>query len=575
MKRFVPFYFTLLLCMQPSQAQLSRNQAVEVLNLYVRYGNETIHALWPMYEELMGFNADLNRLQPNASSYLTFRNEDYLNNLSNYPIIPAILYQQCLTRSKILALPDQKVLNGQLNELNETLDQLQMHRDSLDIFVKEKWFAVPKNIPWAYNQLRQVETTFSRYKKQKDDLYREIEKIYTRTYKPANTTHKIVTMAEKFQPALKWCKAMLDDLNENDTAKIGFYTQALETLIGQYEKQRDENLKGLYRFGRYNGLDPESRYNNVITELEAIVAHGRHFSHSDWRDGNYRHYSKAYEYYNTKVLNKYNRYGMGLIHYYNDFVDLADGKQIQKTAEIPDYYIKNKSIPLDVSVTKLLYAIEEPHQYRVSYPSEKPIAKPPTGGFVVAKDTISETLEGYADNHLIFLLDVSGSMNSADKLPLLKEAFNYLLSLTRPTDKIALVSYSGEARIELPTVSAAEQKKIKAKLNKLKSEGGTNVTRGLTLAYQLANQHFIPKGNNRIILASDGEFGIEAATEKLIDENRQKGILLTVFLFGQTKNEHVVQQLKHLATTGKGNFQQIHAENAKQALLKEAQAIRR
>lgn len=566
--------------MQSVQAQQpTRNQAVEVLNLYVAYGNETIHALWPMYEELMGFNASLNYLEPGRQRYLSFDNEDVLSKATSYEVLPSDLYQQCLTRSKILSPADQKVLNGYLNGMKRTLDQIQLHRDSLEIFCKEKWFAVSKNIPWAYRQLEQLENAFAQYKKQKDALYAEIQRVYNQKYKPANASHKIVAMVDKFQPALHWCKALLDDLNAGDTSKIAMYTQELDLLIAQYEAQRDENLKGLYRFGANNGLDPYWRYDATIREMKAISEHAHHFLKSDWVANNYRDYPKTYYYYNHQVINKYNRYGMGLIRYYNQFVDLANGKQVQKTAEIPDYYINNKSIKLDVSVTLLLHAIEEPHQYRVAYPKSKPQQSAVSQEIVTQKDIRrdvgSETLEGYADNHLIFLMDVSASMNSPEKLPLLKDAFTYLLNLTRPEDKVALVSYSGEAQIELNTISAVEKKKILSKLDKLKSHGGTNANRGLSLAYQLANEHFIEKGNNRIILASDGEFGIDKTTEALIRENLNRGIALTVFFFGQTKNEHIVQQLQTMAALGKGNFRQITVENAKQTLLREAQAIKK
>ncbi len=578
--RFVLIFFV----MQSLHAQTpTRNQAVEVLNLYVSYGNETIHALWPTYEELMGFNNSLNWVQPGSRTYMSFSNEDFLNREANYAVLPAVLYQQCLTQSKILSPADQKALNAYLTGMKATLDQMQVHRDSLEIFCKEKWFSEAKNFPWVYRQLEQLERLFAQYKKQKDGMYTEIQRIYTQKYKPANTSHKIVAMVDKFQPALHWCKALLDDLNAGDTAKIAMYTQELDQLIAQYEAQRDENLKGLYRFGANNGLDPYYRYDATVDELKAISSHAHSFLKSNWVSDQYRNYPKTYYYYNEQVINKYNRYGMGVIRYYNEFVDLANGKQVQKNAEIPDYYINNKSIKLDVSVTRLLHAIEEPHQYRVSYPKQKPQENVTAKNSInqkaetPAKNTVTttETLEGYADNHLIFLLDVSGSMNSPEKLPLLKEAFTYLLTLTRPEDKVALVSYSGEAQIELNTISATEKRKIISKLDKLKSHGGTNANRGLSLAYQLANEHFIEKGNNRIILASDGEFGIDKTTEAMIRENLNRGIALTVFFFGATKNEHIVQQLQNMAELGKGNFHQITVENAKQALLGEAQAIKK
>ena len=556
----------------------TRNQAVEVLNLYVAYGNETIHAMWPMYQELMSFNASLNRRVHYPNAYLSFSNEDYLNNTSNYKVLPATLYQQCLSQSKILAATDQKALNTQLNACKVTLDHIQVHRDSLAAFCKEKRFVHTEKIPWTYTQLNQIEMLFAEYKLHKDSLYQKIQQIYTQKYPATNTSHKIVAMAKLFQPALGYCKSMLDDLNANDTSKIASYTQALDVLIAQYESQKDENLKGLYRFGYSNGLAPYWRYDAVVNELKAISQHGHHFSRSNWTEGSYRDYPKAYYYYNSQVINKYNRYGMGLIQAYNQFVDLADGKQIQKNAGIDDYYIKNKSIALDVSVTKLLHAIEEPHQYKVLHTKEKPVSEPNTNtpqNPAPKEDSVVASLEGYAHNHLVFLLDVSASMNTSEKLPLLKDAFKYLLTLTRLEDQVAVVTYSGEARVEIPSISASKQKKILSKLDKLQSNGGTNAYGGLKLAYETALQHYIPKGNNRIILASDGEFGINASIQAMIEENLKKGVTLSVFLFGQAKNDRVIEQLKHLAQLGKGNFRLIDSDNAHKSLIIEAQAVKK
>ncbi|MDJ1466277.1 vWA domain-containing protein [Xanthocytophaga flava] len=571
-------FFLLTHFMSQAQSKISsRNQAVDALNGYVQYTNETIHALWPIYEELMNFNLQLNYYSEEKSKFLSFQNEDHWNKSSSYEVIPAEIYQKCMTGHSALSETDRRVLNQRLLVLKETIDRIQLSRDSIWHFVQEKVYLQRTNIVWAYRQLGLLEKLFNQYDQAKDNLYATVQQVYLTHYKPTNTNHRIVAMADKFQPAIHWCKLILDDLDNEETSKISFYVQELETLIENYKTHQDENLQGLYRFGSSNGLDPYWRYERVVRNLEAIVSRCHSFLTSEWRENNYKPYSKAYYYYNNDIINKYNRYGLGLIRSYNDFIELADGKGVQKEAEIPDYYIQNKSIKLDVSTTVLLHQVEEPHQYKVFYPKTNKLDDKPAISIKPEPDkkTADETLEGYADNHLVFLLDVSGSMNSHEKLPLLKEAFSYLLTLTRPEDKVAIVSYSGDARIELNTVSATERKKIESKLDKLKSEGGTNIRRGVSLAYQLANEYFIKNGNNRIILASDGEFGLDKATEAIIQENLNRGIVLTVFLFGQTKNEHVIEQLQRLASLGKGNFQEITPENAKQTLLKEAQSIKK
>lgn len=575
-----------------------RNQAVAVLNEYVRYCNETIHGLWMLHEAWRELNSSANSTLTYGRGSLYFRNDDPLGKIDYYETLPADIYQRCLADSKVLG-PAQPGLNTRLTALKTVLDQLYALNAEASIYVTQKQQAQDPGLRRLFGMLERAEKLFDDYDQAKERLFAEVQRVYEAQYRPPNLQHRIVASAQAMLPAIVVCKNLLDDLDRNDSGRVATYLNELNAHIARLEAQKTANLAGVYRFGPSNGLDAGYRYDRVVSSLKALADHGKSFQTSNWRPYNDRNRLKTEFYYNERFLNKYNRYGLGLIGNYNAFVELADGKKIQQQAEIPDYYIKNKSIKLDVTVTVLLQWAEEPHQFRVVYPAPekpgrtdqppktekptKPEKKEPVPTATAGGDTApakaggitGETLEGYAENHLIFLLDVSGSMNRPDKLPLLQDAFKYLLTLTRREDKVAIVSYSGEAQVELKSVSAAKRKKIEARLEKLETHGGTNANRGLKLAYEVANASFIPAGNNRIILASDGEFSINEATEALIAESLRRGIALTVFFFGEPKSDKVTQQLQRLASLGKGNFRQITAENARQALLAEAQAVRK
>lgn len=161
--------------------------------------------------------------------------------------------------------------------------------------------------------------------------------------------------------------------------------------------------------------------------------------------------------------------------------------------------------------------------------------------------------------NLVFLLDVSGSMKSEDKLPLLQEAFGMLAENLTEKDRVSIVTYAGEDTIVLDGVSGDEIRIIKRALNRLKASGGTNGGRGIETAYALAEEHFIEGGNNRIILATDGDLNLgmtsERELEELITEKKESGIFLSVLGFGTGNIKDNKMEL--LADKGNGNYAYI------------------
>lgn len=162
-------------------------------------------------------------------------------------------------------------------------------------------------------------------------------------------------------------------------------------------------------------------------------------------------------------------------------------------------------------------------------------------------------------NNLVFLLDVSGSMDDADKLPLLKKAFSLLTLQLRPQDSISIVVYAGAAGMVLPPTSGAQKDKILATLSHLEAGGSTAGGAGIRLAYRLARQNFIEGGNNRVILATDGDFNVGVSSDgqlvKLIEKEREFGIYLTVLGFGMGNLKD--SKMEKLADHGNGNYAYI------------------
>jgi Ca-activated chloride channel family protein len=175
-------------------------------------------------------------------------------------------------------------------------------------------------------------------------------------------------------------------------------------------------------------------------------------------------------------------------------------------------------------------------------------------------------------SNLVFLLDVSGSMNAQNKLPLLKNAFKMLTNQLRQRDRVAIVVYAGASGLVLPSTSGANAQAILEALQRLEAGGGTAGAAGIELAYQVAQQNFINDGNNRVILATDGDFNIgmssNEAMVQLIENKRKNGIFLSVLGFGTGNYQD--DKMEQLADNGNGNYAYIdNLKEAKKVLVNE------
>ncbi|MEP7227992.1 MAG: von Willebrand factor type A domain-containing protein, partial [Gemmatimonadales bacterium] len=162
-------------------------------------------------------------------------------------------------------------------------------------------------------------------------------------------------------------------------------------------------------------------------------------------------------------------------------------------------------------------------------------------------------------SNLVFLLDVSGSMQSPDKLPLVKQAFRALVQELRPEDRVAIVVYAGAAGLVLPSTSGADKVTILEAIERLEAGGSTAGGAGLRLAYDVAKQNYLPEGNNRLILASDGDFNVGVSSDaemiRLVETRREEGTFLTVLGFGTGNLKDT--KMEQMADKGNGHYAYI------------------
>ena len=176
------------------------------------------------------------------------------------------------------------------------------------------------------------------------------------------------------------------------------------------------------------------------------------------------------------------------------------------------------------------------------------------------------------NSNLVFLLDVSGSMDEENKLPLMVKAFGLLVEQLEENDRISIVTYAGSDQILLDGSRGDKKKLIVDTLEELTASGSTNGSQGIVTAYQLAEKYFIKGGNNRVILATDGDLNVgltsEAQLQKLIEEKRETGIFLSVLGFGTGNIKD--NKMETLADYGNGNYSYIDSIlEAKKVLVEE------
>ena len=186
-----------------------------------------------------------------------------------------------------------------------------------------------------------------------------------------------------------------------------------------------------------------------------------------------------------------------------------------------------------------------------------------------AKDIPKDRLPA---SNFVFLIDISGSMSSGNKLPLVKSSLKLLVDQLRPEDKVAIVTYAGNANVALESTPGDKKMKIKEVIDALQAGGSTAGGDGLKMAYNIARQNFIREGNNRIVMATDGDFNVGASSdqdmEKLIVKERESNVNISILGYGM--GNYKDSKLETLANKGRGNYAYINdISEARKAVITE------
>lgn len=400
---------------------------------------------------------------------------------------------------------------------------------------------------------------FGQFDQKKEQLYADIAQIYAAYPSGAaasatswQRSYEALTNVIRADKAL--CTSAQTQWAQN-APPLALPHEPVENAAVQSIQGEFANMKGIEKFGRNNGLCPYTPYEDIGTNSRRLAEYGRMPERKKPTDFTYLY---------NEIVEDYNR-----------FVELSRQPFLKNTRQMdlfqpePPPAARPNTVPIPTT-TPVAEAI----------PAPKPTAKP-TGNqrdTIYIRDTIYlekpprvganfYSLEGFPANNLILLLDVSGSMKTENRLGLLQSSIKRLVQLLRAQDDIGVVSFSGKGKVLLPPTSGKQKAQILTTIEGLKPEGTTNLEEGLKAAFQTARQNFKRDGNNRIILATDGDFTLSTATLEQIRQHADIGISLSVFKFGSKPG----QNLKTISENGKGNLISITPENAEIFMIKEAQ----
>jgi Mg-chelatase subunit ChlD len=487
--------------------------------------------------------------------------------------IPVSLLQKSVSESGSVPNVYAKSLNLQSEVMVRIMKEMEALSEALERETNDKRYE-KDHLAKVYEILERYRVLFETLDVKKEILFNDVRMVYD-SYPAKNPESNWIiswralrSLTDFDHKALFQAKEFYKGTSTDLPSTSDIDSRLREVIANEYD-----NMKGIEKFGRNNGLCPYTPY-------EDIPHTSRTFSEklkkiSPVKEGYTRHPYHDLVYLYNEVADDYNK-----------FCELSK-LGLLKTVKQPEWFEvdypekKTNSTSVEQQASVMAVGATQVNNSQQNSPN-----KSPDTGVKVVHDTVYierhdtvyladpgeniRSMHGYATNNMVLLLDVSGSMNSPEKLPLLKTSVLNLLDMMRQEDQVSIVVYSGKAKVLLQPTSFMDKEKIRQAINSLTSSGQTDGNAGIKLAYQVADRNYIRGGNNRIILATDGEFPISEDVFNTAEKFSKEDIFVTVFNFGKTTAS--AKNLEKLSRKGKGNYERITKENMELKLIKEVKA---
>ncbi|TAE58966.1 MAG: VWA domain-containing protein, partial [Bacteroidetes bacterium] len=521
------------------------------LNRYVEFTNECIHVLGEIRPRLEALNQQL--ISPDQTP--AFQISDllvrlrFLGSLRGVCVRPAearddavnlrFLYEYCSRELYLLPAEHRNEVVRQRDELMYLVIELAGHCDTLEARSQRMGSRDESLMQEIMERLHRCEVIYYDFNASKERMRFILDKM-VRTPPEALTEVFAVIGATR---------RIAKDIREDRAEALPVDTLLLQRALGMMRQVKPSRVQALKRLGLYNRLGEPTIIDHLEEYGVQILHRTREYLEGKPASQFYRPYPLHYYAYNERILSLYNHESYGIMAYYNQMADVSA-------------FI----IPRQVEETPWFMVLERPELVLPPPLAEEPVREIPLAAAPV------NVLADVPANHLVFLLDVSASMNKPEKLPLFKQALAELLTLMRPEDHITLITYSGSAQVALEDVSARYADSILTAINQLNTTGETDIRKGIREAYRMATMHYIPGGNNRVILSSDGAFGIDGDLTRLVKRLPENNIPMSILLLSKFATERTTAQLSELAAMGGGRFYRFNAENAREILIREAGA---
>lgn len=562
--KYLPIYLLALIHLWPSlmmRAEARSDQTHRALNAYVDFANESMHILWAVHLRLEAYNIQSNLyLEGDRPQGLEFRIDDIIRNFSYYGNLQGVclraygvvdpsvnlefLYQE--TRVRELAIPykSRSQINRQRDKLWSLIGLLMTYCDSLTQYTQQEQYRQDPGLDISYATLNQCALLFDHFQEEKGKLMDLLNGVASPRPQALADLNSI----------LEQTRYLLLAMRNEETNVLKLHVSQLQYTIRQAQVNQQTRLEALTRLGLYYDRGT-TVYKHVISYANQMVKWTQNYLNQGPVSPIYEDYGREYYFYNERLLSSYNHHKYGLLAYYNQFLGFANTTLLKHIEETPRFIV---IAPNPKNISQIQSDVQPQSVEEIPLPN---IHKP--------------ALANAATNHLIFLLDVSASMRKPEKLSLLKQSLADILPEMREEDRISLITYSGNAQVVLEAASAQEAELIMEAVNGLGSSGETHFQKGLKAAYELAQEKYIIHGNNRIILATDGDFIFKSAATRLAEKYSAKPIYLSVLLFSKFETILVREQFTRLALAGNGNYVHVQEDNADLVLLEEARAVSR
>lgn len=530
------------------------------LSEYISFINEGAREVRYLQMVLTNFNS--------SASYFkglqTFENRAPMHFSYQEFTLPRSYFHRVILASRNLRPDEAETLNARAQILFNILNEMDQHGAWIDMEVVSRKYEADK-LAGIYTSFERLQRLFEHWDEQKELLYNDVRLLFN-AYPVADTTQPWVVSGNALYDLLSLDYRELMDARKfykGDSLAV-IDAALIDTVVRNVIANEYKNMKDIPKYGRNNGNCPYTPYEDLAAAS--------------------RRYSEQLKKIKTGIRNSYR-------HPYNDFVDRYN--------DIVEDYNSFAALSKDVPI---LQAVNQTELFFIKYPDDKDLTsknstpatnqRPKGDGtaknsslptlirdtvYIEKHDTVYieneidySSMDGFALNNLVLLIDVSASMNSPEKLPLLKTTLMNMLPAMREDDKLTIVAVASKARVVLETTSFKNAAMIEKAISELTPEGKTLIGAGLKIAYKVADGNYIRGGNNRVILATDGEFPVSGSLTKLVTGFKKKDISLSIFNFASSPAE----SLKKLAAAGNGNYSTISKDNAKKNLFREAKARR-